>query len=155
MTKIIRSSRLEVFCRNGVVKNFAKFTGKHLCQSLFFNKVAGLRPATLLKKRLWHRCFPVNFAKLLRTPSFTKYLWWLLLNHYNGKVLLLHRSSWRKIIMCHIMHLKVSFRFFVVSGYSFFKLCLKKMVYYFFIMSWDYYYEFKIQGLLFWNTWII
>ena len=32
----------------------------------FFNKVAGLRPATLLKKRLWHRCFPVNFAKFLR-----------------------------------------------------------------------------------------
>ena len=33
------------------LRNFAKFTGKHLCQSLFFNKVAG-RPATLLKKRL-------------------------------------------------------------------------------------------------------
>ena len=33
-----------------------------------------LRPATLLKKTLWHRCFPVNFAKFLkhlcyRTPS--------------------------------------------------------------------------------------
>ena len=27
-----------------------------------------LRPATLLKKRLWHRSFPVNFAKFLRTP---------------------------------------------------------------------------------------
>ena len=26
------------------------------------------RPAALLKKRLWHRCFPVNFAKFLRTP---------------------------------------------------------------------------------------
>ena len=26
------------------------------------------RPATLLKKRLWHRCFPVNFAKFLRIP---------------------------------------------------------------------------------------
>ena len=26
------------------------------------------RPATLLKKRLWHSCFPVNFAKFLRTP---------------------------------------------------------------------------------------
>ena len=26
----------------------------------------GLRPATLLKKRLWHRCFPVNFAKFLK-----------------------------------------------------------------------------------------
>ena len=33
-----------------------------------FNKVAALRPATLLKRRLWHRCFPVNFAKFLRTP---------------------------------------------------------------------------------------
>ena len=38
-------------------------------QSLFFDKVAGLRPATLLKKRLWHRCSPVNFVKFLRTPS--------------------------------------------------------------------------------------
>ena len=32
-----RSSRLEVFFKKGVLKNFAKFTGKHLCQSLFFN----------------------------------------------------------------------------------------------------------------------
>ena len=38
-----RSSRTEVFCKKGVLRNFAKFTGKHLCQSLFFNKVAGLR----------------------------------------------------------------------------------------------------------------
>ena len=36
-------------------------------------------PATLLKKRLWHRCFPVNIAKYLRTPFFTEHLWWLLL----------------------------------------------------------------------------
>ena len=43
-----------------------------------FNKVAGLRPATLLKKRLWHRCFPVNFAKFLRTP-FLQNTWRLLL----------------------------------------------------------------------------
>ena len=50
------------------LRNFAKFTGKHLCQSLFFNKITGLRTATLLKKRLLHRCFPVNFAKFLRTP---------------------------------------------------------------------------------------
>ena len=26
------------------------------------NKVSGLRPAALLKKRLWHRCFPVNLV---------------------------------------------------------------------------------------------
>ena len=39
----------------------------------------GLRPATLLKKRPWHRCFPVNFAKFLRIPFVTEHLWWLLL----------------------------------------------------------------------------
>ena len=33
-----------MFCKKGILENFAKFTGKHLCQSLFFNKVAGLRP---------------------------------------------------------------------------------------------------------------
>ena len=52
-----RNSRPEVFCKNGDLRNFAKFTEKHMCQSLFFNKVAALRPATLSKKRLWHRCF--------------------------------------------------------------------------------------------------
>ena len=31
------SSRPEVFCKEGVLINFSKFTGKHLCQSLFFN----------------------------------------------------------------------------------------------------------------------
>ena len=36
-------SRPEVFCKNGVLRNFTKFTGKHLCQSPFFNKVTGLR----------------------------------------------------------------------------------------------------------------
>ena len=63
-----------MFCRKGVLRNFTKFTGKHLHQSLFFNKVA-----TLLKKGLWHNCFPVNFPKFLRTPFFTKHLRWLLL----------------------------------------------------------------------------
>ena len=43
-----------------------------------FNKVAVLRPANLLKNRLWYRYFPVNFAKFLRTPSFTEHLRWLL-----------------------------------------------------------------------------
>ena len=31
-----RSSCPEDFCRKGVLKNFAKFTGKHLCQGLWF-----------------------------------------------------------------------------------------------------------------------
>ena len=40
----------------------------------FFNKVAGLKTATLLKQILWHRCVPVNFAKFLGTPFFTEHL---------------------------------------------------------------------------------
>ena len=42
----VRSSRLEVFCKNGALKILAKFTGKHLYQNLFFNKVADLRQNT-------------------------------------------------------------------------------------------------------------
>ena len=64
MRQILQIARIE----KGVLKNFAKITRKHMYPSLFFKKVAGLRPATSLKKRLRQRCFPDNFAKLLRTP---------------------------------------------------------------------------------------
>ena len=50
-----RSSYKKCSIRKSVLKNFAKFTGKLMC----------LRPAILFKKRLWHRCLPVNFEKLL------------------------------------------------------------------------------------------
>ena len=65
---IFRSSHWRCSVRKGVIRNFSKFTGKQLYQSLYFQKVAGLRPATLIKWRLWPRCFPVNFEKFLRTP---------------------------------------------------------------------------------------
>ena len=69
-----------MFCKKGVLRNFSKFTGKHLCRSLFFNKVAGLRPATLLKKKLLHRCFPANVGKFLRTSFLIEHPRWLLLS---------------------------------------------------------------------------
>ena len=50
-----RSSLLNLFCKKGILKNFVP-----LFQSLLFDKVAGLKPATLLKKRLWHKRFPVK-----------------------------------------------------------------------------------------------
>ena len=77
----------DVFCTKSVLKNVAKFTGKHLCQSLFLIKLQAW-PTTLLKKRLWNRCFPVNFATFLRTSLLGKHLFWLtasnftLLNHF-------------------------------------------------------------------------
>ena len=46
---------LEVFCKKVALRNFAKFTGKHLCQRLFFNTVAYL-------------------ANFLRTPLLTEHL---------------------------------------------------------------------------------
>ena len=39
---LYRSSRPDVFCEKDVLRNFGKFTGKHLCQDLYFNLVAGL-----------------------------------------------------------------------------------------------------------------
>ena len=32
-----------------------------------------MQVSTLLKKRPWHRCFPVNFGKFLRTPALTQH----------------------------------------------------------------------------------
>ena len=39
---IYGSSRPEVFCKKGALKNFTKFAGEHLCQRLFLNKAGGL-----------------------------------------------------------------------------------------------------------------
>ena len=47
---------------------FTKFAGGRLRRGLFFNGVTGLRVATLLERKIWHKCFPVYFKKFLRTP---------------------------------------------------------------------------------------
>ena len=73
IVRMFKSSNPEVLFQKSVLKNFAKFIGKHLYQSFFFNKVAGLRPATLLKKRSWHKCFPVDFATFLRISFFIEH----------------------------------------------------------------------------------
>ena len=62
-----------MFYEKSILKSFAKFTGKHLRRSLFFNKVTGFRSATLLKKRLRHKFFTVHFVKFLRTPFLTAF----------------------------------------------------------------------------------
>ena len=64
---IDRSSYRRCSMKKGVLENFAKFIGKHLYQNIFFLIKLQAEGATLLKKKLWHRCFPVNFAKFLRT----------------------------------------------------------------------------------------
>ena len=93
----IRHRKFSLNCKRsvkkGALRNFTKFTGKHLCQSLFFNKVADLipstllkkRPETLLKKKLWHRCFLVNFAKFLGTPFLQNTSGRLLLKRFKAR----------------------------------------------------------------------
>ena len=55
----LRDASLQVYENNSFTNSEA------VAQRCSAKKV---EPATLLKKKLWHRCFPVNFAKLLRTP---------------------------------------------------------------------------------------
>ena len=62
-----RSSRPEVFCEKGALRNFTKFTGKHLCQSLFFNKAAG-GACNFIKEETLAQVLFCEFAKFLRTP---------------------------------------------------------------------------------------
>ena len=62
ITAILRCSRPEVFCKEGVLKHFAKSLGKQLWRSLFFRKVAGR-----LIKGFRHMCFFIKFAKFWRT----------------------------------------------------------------------------------------
>ena len=47
--------------KKNVLRNFAKFTGKHLCQGLLFNKVVGLRRATLFIKETLAQVFSCEF----------------------------------------------------------------------------------------------
>ena len=60
----INSKIPEVFCKKGFLRNFAKFSGKTPVP------VTCARLATLLKKRLWHRCFSCHFCEIFINTFF-------------------------------------------------------------------------------------
>ena len=66
--------------KKGVLRNCAKFTGKHQCKRLCFNKVVGLRPVTILKENLLHRkrisCTGLSceFWKISKNAFFAEHL---------------------------------------------------------------------------------
>ena len=74
-----RSSRLEVFCKKVVLGNSKNSEESTCARVSFLIKLQALDSQFYLKKSLWHRCFPVNFVKFLRTQSFIQHLRWLLL----------------------------------------------------------------------------
>ena len=67
-TSIFRSHHQRCYIKIGVLKNFAKFTGKHCARVSFLIKSCSPQACNFIEKRLWHMCFPVNFEKFLRTP---------------------------------------------------------------------------------------
>ena len=82
-----KSSRPEVFCKKGVLKNLAKFTG-NLYQSTtcttctrvsFLISYRPCRPAALFKNVALVQAFSCEFCKISKTPFFIEHLWWLLL----------------------------------------------------------------------------
>ena len=60
------NSRSQMFCKIDALKNLAIFTGKDLCWRFFL--------INFIKKRLQHRCFPVNIAKCLSTAFYIEYI---------------------------------------------------------------------------------
>ena len=69
---LYRSSLRRCCIKKDVLRNFAKFTVKHLSQSLFFNKVAGLKlqfrrnQLSWVKNAALYWYFLVNYVKLLQ-----------------------------------------------------------------------------------------
>ena len=61
------------------VNRYFTFTSRFVCV------LRCLKPSTLLKKSLWHRCFPVNFAKFLGTPFLKNTSGRLLLKRVNSQ----------------------------------------------------------------------
>ena len=70
-----KSNRWQMFFKIGVLNNFTLFTETHLCWSLFFEKLQ----IKLFKKKLQHRCFPVNIWEICKSSFFNKahhlYFW--------------------------------------------------------------------------------
>ena len=67
-----RRSHLKYSVRKGVLRNFAKFTGKHLCQSLSFNKVV---PYNFIKKETVAQLFSCEFCEIFKNTFLTEHLW--------------------------------------------------------------------------------
>ena len=91
-----------------IIYKLCKTINSHTYSEKEFRRWRSSRPqaCNLLKGRLWHRCFPVNFAKFLRTPFLIKHLRWLLLTlilinpFYATSLFRLFHSSEKPLAFC-------------------------------------------------------
>ena len=73
---LFRNSQQRCSVRKGVLRNLAKFTEKHLYQSLFYEKVAGLPEAcNFIKIETLAQVFPCEFCEVSKNTYFTEHLW--------------------------------------------------------------------------------
>ena len=112
-----RSSHWKCFIRKGVLRNFAKFTGKHLSQSVFFNKVARLRPASctpqacnFIKKETLAQVFSCEICEISKNIFFTEQLW----------VAASVPSTFQNLAYAFILIFKLQFTMWKVSKYGVF-----------------------------------
>ena len=70
----LRSNHRRYSVRKGVLRNFAKFTGKHLCQIPFFNKAAG-QAWNFIKKGTLVQVFSCEFCEISDNTFLTEHLW--------------------------------------------------------------------------------
>ena len=62
--RIIFSKCFYLFCEKGVLRNFAKFKGKHLCQTLFLQQSCSLQARKFIKKGTLAQVFSCKFCKI-------------------------------------------------------------------------------------------
>ena len=70
---------------------------ENTCARVSFSIKLQAEACNFIKKRLWHRCFPMNVAKFLRTPFYIEHLWRLL-----QKRMKIMRAKIRHIYQCQI-----------------------------------------------------
>ena len=75
------------FCFKKVFLKTSQNSQENTCARVTFliNLLFNKKETLALKKILWHRCFPVNFAKFLRTAFFVEHIQWLLLSLSRGQ----------------------------------------------------------------------
>ena len=121
--KTIRSSHQRCFVRKDALRNFAKFTGNHLWQGLFFNKVVGVHACNFIKKEALAQVFSCEFCKtseniFLQNSSgrlpLNDFVCWKLWKSSTWQNLLKTWKSARKISAVELCYTKPFSRWFTI-----------------------------------------
>ena len=122
-----RRSRPEVFCKEGVLRNFTKFTGKHLCQNLSFNKVAGLRSCEFceISKNTFSYRTPPMAASVLR--SWFNSLSYILTNLFRSDRVMVKKSVLENFLL-DVVYIRSCLKLFSANHLRW--ICIPQLVVY-------------------------